>query len=153
MTRHRARAWIATAALGLGVAAGAAGVANAASGGSSTAASQGTTPPTFVAGGSQAPKGGPMGNPATMSHGPGETLLTGSAAAKAKAAALAAVPGATVIRVETDSGPAAYEAHLRRSDGSYVTVKLSSSFHVIATQSGFGSGGPVPPTGAGSGSA
>jgi hypothetical protein len=48
-----------------------------------------------------------------MSHGPGETLLSGSAASRAKAAALAAVPGAKVIRVESDSGGAAYEAHCR----------------------------------------
>jgi hypothetical protein len=89
-----------------------------------------------------------MANPAQMNHGPGETLLTGSAASKARAAARAAVPGATVIRVETDSGPAAYEAHLRKSDGSYVTVKLDSSFHVTATQSGFGAGGSPPGGGA-----
>jgi glutamate 5-kinase len=77
-----------------------------------------------------------------MSHGPGETLLTGSAASKVQAAALAAVPGAKVIRVETDSAGAAYEAHLQKSDGSYVTVKLDRSFKVTATQSGFG-GGPA----------
>ena len=82
------------------------------------------------------------GNPATMSHGPGETLLSGSTASRAKAAALAAVPGAKVIRVETDSAGAAYEAHLQKSDGSYVTVKLDKSFHVTATQPGFG-GGPA----------
>jgi len=123
----KARAWIVTGALALGVAGGAAGVAAAASNGSTA------RPP--------AP-----GNPAQMSHGPGETLLTGSAATKAKAAALAAVPAATVIRVETDSGPAAYEAHLRRSDGSEVTVKLDRAFHVTATQSGFGGGGPQPPS-------
>ena len=76
------------------------------------------------------------GNPATMSHGPGETLLTGSTASRAKAAALAAVPGAKVIRVETDSAGAAYEAHLQKSDGSYVTVKLDKGFHVTATQPG-----------------
>jgi hypothetical protein len=56
-----------------------------------------------------------------------------------------------VIRVETDSGPAAYEAHLRKSDGSYVTVKLDSSFHATATQSGFGSGGPMPGAGSATG--
>lgn len=128
----KTRTWVVTGALALGAAAGAAGVANAASGGSSGGSPQGTAPPAA------------MGNPAQMTHGPGETLLTGSAASKAKAAALATVPGATVIRVETDSGPAAYEAHMRKSDGSYVTVKMDSSFHVTATQSGFGAGGPPP---------
>lgn len=73
-------------------------------------------------------------------------LLTGTAAAKARAAALAAVPGATVIRVETDSGDAAYEAHMQKADGSYVTVEMDSSFHVTGRESGFG-GGPPPGTG------
>jgi hypothetical protein len=77
-----------------------------------------------------------------MSHGPGETLLTGSTASRVKAAALAVLPVAKVIRVETDSAGAAYEAHLQKSDGSYLTVKLDRSFHVTATQSGFG-GGPA----------
>jgi hypothetical protein len=137
--KARARAWVVTGALALGAAAGAAGVASAASGGSSTT----SAPPAFVANGhpSQPPKGS-MPNPATMSHGPGETLLTGTAAAKAKAAALAAVPGATVIRVETDSAGAAYEAHLRKADGSDVTVKLDRGFKVTQTVAGFG-GGPM----------
>ena len=132
MPTHRARGLIITGALALGIAAGAAGVAGAATGGSS-----------------HRPPAGAIADPAQMRHGPGETLLTGSAASKAKAAALAAVPGATVIRVETDSGPAAYEAHLRKSDGTYVTVKLDRSFHVTGTQSGFGGGGPRPAPGGG----
>jgi hypothetical protein len=131
MLRNTARRWLVMGAVALGAAAGAAGVANAASGGSST-------------GPSTSHQGAPPGNPAQMRHGPDERLLTGSAAAKAEAAALAAVHGATVVRVETDSGPAAYEAHLRKSEGSYITVKLDKSFHVVATQSGFGTGGPRP---------
>ena len=67
-------------------------------------------------------------------------MLTGTTAAKAKAAALAAVPGATVIRAETDSGGAAYEVHLKKADGSEVTAKLDSNFKVTAVQSGFGAG-------------
>jgi hypothetical protein len=134
MIRSRARIWIVTAALATGAAVGAAGVANAAGGSSSGSA-----------GG--APSARPaMVNPAMVSHGPGETLLTGTAAAKAKAAALKAVPGATVVRVETDSAGAAYEAHLRKADGSYVTVKMNSSFTVTATDAGFGGPGPgLPP--------
>ncbi len=136
--KARATAWVVTGALALGAAAGAAGVASAASGGSSTTSAR---PPAFVASGhpSQPPKGS-MPNPATMSHGPGETLLTGTAAAKARAAALAAVPGATVIRVETDSAGAAYEAHLKKADGSDVTVKLDRGFKVTQTVAGFGAG-------------
>jgi hypothetical protein len=80
-------------------------------------------------------------NPAAVAHGPGETLLTDGAASKVTAAAKAAVPGATIIRVETDSGGAAYEAHMQKADGSYVTVKFDSTFKVTGTVSGFG-GGP-----------
>jgi hypothetical protein len=90
-------------------------------------------------------------DPATVAHGPGETLLTDGAASKVTAAAKAAVPGATIIRVETDSGNAAYEAHMRKADGTYVTVKFDRDFKVIDTVSGFG-GGPHGPGGPQSGS-
>ncbi|HET7429740.1 MAG TPA: hypothetical protein VFJ66_09795 [Gaiellales bacterium] len=141
------RTWIVTGALAAGAAVGAAAVANAATGGSSAGTGRGSVP-SFIANGAPAR---PPGSPGA-GHGPGETVLTGSAASKAKAAALAAVPGATVLRVETDSGPAAYEAHMRKSDGSFVTVKLDSSFHVTAVQDGMGAGpGGPPPPGAPSG--
>jgi hypothetical protein len=130
------RACVVTGALALGAAAGAAGIANAASGGNAQS-SGGTAAPAFAA--DRSPEQPPRGqDPAKMRHGPGETLLTGAAASKARAAALAAVPGATVIRVETDSDGAAYEAHLRKSDGTYVTVELDNGFHVTGTESGFG---------------
>jgi hypothetical protein len=48
------------------------------------------------------------------------------------------VPGATVIRVETDADGAVYEAHLKKSDGSMVTVKFDKDFNVTATESGMG---------------
>ena len=92
-----------------------------------------------------APNGG--GDPVTMKHGPGETLLTDGTASKVKAAALAAVPGGTIIRVETDSAGSPYEAHVQKSDGSIVTVKIDDSFSVTSTQSGFGAGGPMPSNG------
>jgi hypothetical protein len=78
-----------------------------------------------------------------MRHGPGETLLTDGTASKVKAAALAAVPGGTVIRVETNSAGSPYEAHVQKSDGSIVTVKIDNSFNVTSTESGFGAGGPI----------
>jgi hypothetical protein len=80
-------------------------------------------------------------DPARVGHGPGETLLTGTTASRVTAAAKAAVPGGTIIRVETDSDGAAYEAHMQKADGSYVTVKLDSSFKVTSTIDGFGAGG------------
>jgi hypothetical protein len=67
-----------------------------------------------------------------------ETLLTGDTAEKVKAAALAAVPGGTIERVENDAEGAAYEAHMTKTDGSQVTVKLDSSFKVTSTDAGKG---------------
>jgi hypothetical protein len=131
MIAARARSLGVTAALVAGAGLGAAAIADAAGGGSGSQAPAATMP------------AAPM-NPATVAHGPGETLLTGTAASRARAAALAAVPGASVIRVETDSAGAAYEAHLTRSDGTQVTVKLDRGFHVTATESGFGGGPPSP---------
>ena len=81
-------------------------------------------------------------DPAAVNHGPNETLLTDGNATKAAAAAKAAVPGATIIRVETDSGGAVYEAHMKKADGSFVTVKMDKNFKVTAVQDGFGAGGP-----------
>ena len=84
-----------------------------------------------------------------MSHGPGETLLTGTTADKVKAAALAADPGATIIRVETDSAGSPYEAHITKADGTQVTLKIDANFKVTSTEQGFGAGpgGQAPPTG------
>jgi len=73
-----------------------------------------------------------------------ETQLTGSDAAKAKAAALAAVPGGTVYRVETDAGDAAYEAHMKKADGTLVTVKLDKNFKLVKVEDGMGLGDPRP---------
>jgi hypothetical protein len=76
-----------------------------------------------------------------MTHGPNETLLTGTDLQKATAAATAAVPGATIIRAETNSsGSYPYEVHMKKSDGTYVTVELDSNFSATGTTSGFGAG-------------
>jgi hypothetical protein len=116
------------------LAVGTAAIANAAT--SPSAAT--TTTSTAVTAANTASANAP--DPSTVAHGPGETLLTGSDLSKATAAAQSAVPGGTIIRVETDSGDATYEAHVTKADGTTVTVKLDASFNVTATQSGFGSG-------------
>jgi uncharacterized membrane protein YkoI len=73
-------------------------------------------------------------------HGPGggrggETALTGDKAAKVKAAALAKVPGGTVLRAETNSdGSSPYEAHVRKSDGTEVVVLVNSSFEATSVE-------------------
>ena len=66
--------------------------------------------------------------------------LTASLTAKA----LAQVSGGTVIRVETDSGDAAYEVHMKKSDGSLVTVKFDKNLAVTAVEDGMGKGDPAP---------
>ncbi len=71
-----------------------------------------------------------------------ETELTGTNAEKARAAALKAVPGGTIIRLETDSGPAEYEAHMRKADGTPVTVFLDANFAVTSVEEGRGGCGP-----------
>jgi ABC-type glycerol-3-phosphate transport system substrate-binding protein len=84
------------------------------------------------------------GSPATSStdtHGhSGETALTGTTAAKVKAAALAKYPGATVERVETDSD-GVYEAHVTTKAGDDVTVQVDGSFTVTGTETGGGGHG------------
>jgi hypothetical protein len=71
---------------------------------------------------------------------PDEHLLTGTTAAKVKAAALATYPGATVQRVETDSD-GVYEAHVVTSAGDQVIVQVGKDFTVTGTQTGGGRGG------------
>ena len=73
-----------------------------------------------------------------------ETELSGETADKVRAAALEEVPGGTIIRLETDSGPAAYEAHVRKPDGTAVIVLVNSGFEVTDVQEGRpgGRGGP-----------
>jgi hypothetical protein len=65
-----------------------------------------------------------------------ETLLTGDTAAKVKAAALAKYPGATIVRIETDSD-GVYEAHIE-SGGTPMIVQVGSDFTVTGTQTGGG---------------
>ena len=76
-------------------------------------------------------KGGHVGQ-----NGVTETLLTGDTAEKVKAAALAAVPGGTIERVETDAESSPYEAHMTKADGSHVTVKVDSNYSVITVENG-----------------
>ena len=67
-----------------------------------------------------------------------ETVLTGSDAEKATAAALAAVPDASVDKVETDADGATCEAHMTKSDGTRVTVKFDVNFTVTGAEDGMG---------------
>jgi hypothetical protein len=115
---------VSIAALALGGAA----IAGAASGGGSKAPA--------------APSAGSGGHPSAQSDAlppqrADEHPLTGDTASKVRALALDRVPGGTIERVETDAdGNAAYEAHMRKADGSRVTVYVNSSFEVVALRSG-----------------
>jgi hypothetical protein len=68
----------------------------------------------------------------------GETLLTGTTAEKVRAAALKAVPGGTIQRVETDVEGSPYEVHMTNADGDRVTVKVDKDSKVTAVEEGHG---------------
>jgi hypothetical protein len=61
-----------------------------------------------------------------------ETALTGTTAQKVRTAALAAVPGGTIIRVETSRDGWSYEAHVRKADGTQVVVLMDKNFKVTS---------------------
>jgi hypothetical protein len=107
------------------------GTANAAD--TSTTAGTATTPS------ADATTPAPQHDPSQGGHtanGITEKLLTGDDKTKAEAAALAAVPGGTIQRVETDAEGATYEAHMTKADGSEVTVKMDASFKVTGVETG-----------------
>ena len=69
-----------------------------------------------------------------MAGGNGETALTGTTLSSATAAALAAVPGGTVVSAttENDASTGAYEVIVRTTDGSHVKVIEDASFTVLS---------------------
>jgi hypothetical protein len=140
---HRVRNLVVGGAAAAGVLLGAAGIAGAAT----TSDTSSTTAATATA-----PSDATRPDPATMTNGPGETLLTGTEADQVTAAAKAEIPDGTIIRVETDSsGAGTYEAHVKKADGTTVTLLFDSSFKVTSTVDGFGGGGPGGPGGPGHG--
>jgi hypothetical protein len=114
---------------------GGAVVSNAATSGStssSPAATQQQAPPPQGYG----RPGGPPPGRHMNARGQREQALTGTTAAKVKAAAEDKVPGGTVQRVETDVDTGSpYEAHVRKSDGSEVVVYVNKSFEVTSVDS------------------
>jgi hypothetical protein len=67
-----------------------------------------------------------------------EEVLTGDTAASVEAAVTAALPDATIDRMETDAEGAVYEAHVTLADGSDATVKLDANFAITETVQGHG---------------
>jgi hypothetical protein len=98
--------------------------------GTGTASAQTSTDSTTGPAQRDPSKGGHAANGIT------EALLTGDTASSVTAAAQAAVPDGTIDRVENDAEGAAYEAHMTKSDGSHVTVKLDASFNVTSIEAG-----------------
>jgi hypothetical protein len=128
---------VAVTAIAVGVAAGSYGVASAASRSGSSSATRPVAAPSARQ---------PWGHQRSD-----ETLLTGDTAAKVRQLALAKVPGATIVRVETDAdGNAAYEAHMVKADGTPATVYVSKALEVVSVQTGMPGppGGALSPTGA-----
>jgi hypothetical protein len=123
--RNRVRRVAATGAIVLGLVAGSYGVAAGASGNGSS--SDGSTT-------QSAPAAPDPQNPWEGQRSD-ETPLTGGTLAKVKAAALAEVPNATIVRVETDAdGHAAYEAHVLKVDGTPATVYVDKQFDVVSVE-------------------
>jgi hypothetical protein len=118
------------------------GVANAAT---STPTPSGTTGTSTTA-----PAQGPGAGGSAAGHGGAtpvrsdEKSVSTADAATLKVAALKAVPGATVYRVETDAGDAAYEVHLTKSDGTDATVKFDKNLALVKVETGMGQGDPAP---------
>jgi hypothetical protein len=105
------------------------GTANAQTGSSSSSSSS-TGAPNRAAPAPDPSQGGHTANGIT------EVLLTGDTATQVTSAARAAVSGATVDRVENDAEGATYEAHMTKSDGSKVTVKINADFSVAGIEDG-----------------
>jgi hypothetical protein len=118
------------------------------------------TPTTSSGTTSSAPAQGtaPQGRPGPGGSGPvrsDEKALSADGTATLTAAALQAVPGGTVVRVETDAGDAAYEVHMTKADGTVVTAKFDKNLALVKVEDGMGLGDPQmgPPAGAANGQA
>jgi len=122
------------------------GIAGGALAATSSASAAGTT--SSPAASTAAPVPGPRGRADTATPvRAGEKAVTGSNLATLRAAALKAVPGGSVYRVETDADGATYEAHMTKADGTHVTVKFGKNLNVTAVEQGMGAGGPGGPPG------
>lgn len=110
-------------------------------------ASAATTPSPAPSSGTSTAPGGAVdgfgGRHAGSAGRSDEKVVTGTTAATLRAAALKAVPGGTVDRVETDAGDGSYEAHMTKADGTRVTVKFDSKLAVLRVESGMGTGDPA----------
>lgn len=134
------RAAAAAALVGTTFAGGAIGAALVGSAGAQSTESTTTTAPSANSSGgasSTTPEGVRPPRGPHQANGRTEEALTGDTADKVKAAALEAVPGGTVDRLETDA-EGVYEAHMTNADGQRVTVKVDANFKVTGVEEGCG---------------
>jgi hypothetical protein len=122
---------------------GGAAIADATTSSTTTSSSSATATATAP----HAPPGINMPAPGTASHEDAEKPVTGTAAAKAKAAAIKAVGGGTAGAVTTDFTGNGYEVTVTKSGGSRVEVHLDSSFNVLHRPGGRGGAPPGVPGG------
>jgi hypothetical protein len=138
-TRGRKKRWAGTVGLlAAGVISGGV-LASALSASASTSAASGSTASSASSGDARAP--GPGGAQPVRSD---EKSVSSATAAALRAAALKAVAGGTVYRIETDAGDGVYEVHMTKADGSLVTVKFDKNLKVTKVESGMGAGDPGP---------
>jgi hypothetical protein len=138
-TRGRKKRWAgAVGLLAAGVISGGV-LASALSASASTSAAGGSTASSAGSGDARTP--GPGGAQPVRSD---EKSVPSATAATVRAAALKAVAGGTVYRIETDAGDGVYEVHMTKADGSLVTVKFDKNLTVTKVESGMGAGDPGP---------
>jgi len=139
-TRGRKKRWAgAVGLLAAGVISGGVLASALSASASSTSAAGGNTAPSAGSGAARTP--GPGGAQPVRSD---EKSIPSATAATLRAAALKAVPGGAVYRIETDAGDGVYEAHMTKADGSLVTVKFDKNLKVTKVESGMGAGDPGP---------
>jgi hypothetical protein len=143
MTDHRIRGSrglaVKIALVGAGIAAGAI-TATAIGADASTTSGTGSTTGTAIA--SSTRYGGLSDYGGSQPIRPDEKSLGSALTAKLRAAALKAVPGGSVYRIETDAGDGTYEAHMINAHGKAVTVKFDRSGNVLGVEAGMGAGDP-----------
>ena len=137
------RSMLVTGAAVGAAAVGGGAIANAASSGSSSTASSAAPSTAAVSSGQPAASFPAHGSAA---HEDQEKVVTGTAAEKAKAAAVKSAGGGTAGEVTTDFTGNGYEVTVKKSDGTQIEVHLDNSFQAVT-------GGPGGPGGAPSTSA
>ncbi len=139
-TRGRKKRWVgAVGLLAAGAISGGVLAGTLSASASSIPAASSSTASSSSSGNARMP--GPGGAQSVRSD---EKSVSSATAATLRAAALKAVPGGTVYRIETDAGDGVYEAHMKKADGSLVTVKFGKDLNVTKVESGMGTGDPTP---------